>query len=65
MSGPNPTPKQPAPADDEDGFIVEDTTRAGGRDRTTGADVIRGKSAGHADRMNEATDARENSPKPA
>ena len=49
----------PAPANPP-GLLVEDTQSVGGRDKKTGADVIRPKTAkGKADKMTEATDPAE------
>ena len=42
------------------GPLVEDTSVVGGHDANTGEDVIRPRTSdGHADRMTEATDQRE------
>jgi len=46
------------------GPLVEDTSVVGGTDKETGAPVIRPKTGdGKADKLTEATDARENAPK--
>ncbi len=63
MSEPKKIPRKPSvPATPPPpGVLVEDTSVVGGRDKATGADVIRPKtSEGKADKMTEATDRREN-----
>jgi len=54
------TIEDPSEHDRKSGLIVEDSTVVGGRDRATGADVVRPKTAGgKADESTDPTDARE------
>jgi len=53
-------PEQEKEKEKKPGPLVEDTQVVGGTDRTTGAPVIRPKTAeGKADNLTEATDPRE------